>query len=76
MNIITAVVNMIIITSKHSVSSIIIVAVNFRGRKFSLMREMEDFANNIFANQHYCPIFVNKNKKFADNISRIIACIS
>ena len=38
------------------------IAGNFRWRKF------DHFANNIFANQHYCPIFVNKNKTFADNI--------
>ena len=44
------------------------IAGNFRGRKFSRMREIEHFANNIFANQRYCPIFVNINKTFADNI--------
>ena len=40
------------------------IAGNFRGRKFSQMHEIEDFTNNILANQCYCPIFVNKNKTF------------
>ena len=40
----------------------------YSGRKFSRIREIEHVANNIFANQRYCSIFVNKNKTFADNI--------
>ena len=33
------------------------IAGNFRGRKFSRMSEIEHFAN-----QRYCPIFVNKKQ--------------